>query len=269
VAKARDKFRIIQLSDLHCGDSRFDKALVDNALEEINSRRPDLVVIPGDLTADGYRDQFEEAREYISQIACPQVVTVAGNHDCRNVGFLHFEDLFGSRNKTVDFDFCVYCEEIFQEKVKVVAVDSNKPDLNDGEVGRGKYDRIREQFRAKNDYKIFVLHHHLVSVPGTGRERNIVWDAGDVLMELRKVEVDLVLAGHRHVPYIWPIAGMLIINSGTVCTWRTRGYTKPSYNIIEISATEIDVQIMMPGGEILNRERYSRVHPKKRLPLDK
>ena len=62
MAKARDKFRIIQLSDLHCGDSRFDKALVDNALEEINSKRPDLVVIPGDLTADGYRDQFEEAR---------------------------------------------------------------------------------------------------------------------------------------------------------------------------------------------------------------
>lgn len=53
-------------------------------------------------------------------------------------------------------------------------------------------------------------------IPGTGRERNQVLDAGDVLSLLRQAEVDLVLSGHRHVPYVWPVAGMLLVHSGTV-----------------------------------------------------
>ena len=64
-------------------------------------------------------------------------------------------------------------------------------------------------------------------VPGTGRERNQVLDAGDVLSLLRQCEVDLVLSGHRHVPYVWPIAGMLLVHSGTVSTLRTRGLPQP------------------------------------------
>ena len=45
-------------------------------------------------------------------------------------------------------------------------------------------------------------------IPGTGRERNQVLDAGDVLSLLRHAQVDIVLGGHRHVPYVWPVAGM-------------------------------------------------------------
>ena len=49
-------------------------------------------------------------------------------------------------------------------------------------------------------------------------ELNQVLDAGDVLSLLRQTGVDLVLAGHRHVPYVWPVAGMLLVHSGTVST---------------------------------------------------
>ena len=76
----------------------------------------------------------------------------------------------------------------------VVAVNSSKPDLADGEVGHIRYDWIRESFEWPDDYRIFVLHHHLVSVPGTGRERNIVWDAGDLLALLIELEVDMVMS---------------------------------------------------------------------------
>ena len=40
-------------------------------------------------------------------------------------------------------------------------------------------------------------------MPGTGRERNIVNDAGDTLETLQRANVDLVLSGHKHVPYAW------------------------------------------------------------------
>ncbi len=245
--KSRESFLIAQLSDVHFGDPRFDKDLMGMTINEINHAGPDLVIIPGDLTANGYREQFEEAKTFIDEISCPQSVIIAGNHDCRNVGFLHFEDVFGPRYHTSTYEFGVCCGAVPQKEIRVVAADSNKPDMNDGEIGRDKYEWIYDELEGEYRFKVFILHHHLVSIPGTGRERNIVWDAGDVLAELRRAKVDLVLAGHKHVPYAWPIGGMLVVTSGTASTWRTRGYTPPSYNLIRIGAEHVEVTIKTPG----------------------
>ncbi len=262
MAETRDQYVIAQFSDIHCGDARFDSELMKATLDEINEAQADLVVIAGDLTADGYREQFTEARKYIDQLECGQVLVMAGNHDCRNVGFLHFEELFGERrSKTLELDFRVCCDmggDDVQQRARVLALDSNKPDLNDGEVGRDHYSWIDEQFPDDEDYKIFVLHHHLVGIPGTGRERNVVWDAGDVLERLRMVGVDLVLCGHRHVPYTWPLADMLIVSSGTAATWRTRGFTMPSYNIIRIDPEFVTISTKVPAGELAREERFPR-----------
>jgi 3',5'-cyclic AMP phosphodiesterase CpdA len=86
-------------------------------------------------------------------------------------------------------------------------------------------------------------------IPGTGRERNQVLDAGDVLSLLRQSGVDLVLSGHRHVPYVWPVAGMLLVHSGTVSTLRTRGFPHPAYNLVRIEDGRISVKLRIPGGE--------------------
>ena len=86
-------------------------------------------------------------------------------------------------------------------------------------------------------------------VPGTGRERNQVLDAGDVISLLRQLRVDLVLSGHRHVPYVWPVAGMYIVHSGTVSTRRTRGFPHPAYNLIRVENDRIAVELKIPGGE--------------------
>jgi 3',5'-cyclic AMP phosphodiesterase CpdA len=174
----KDGFLIAQLSDIHCGDPRFDEKLLNEVVLEVNSSNPGLVVVPGDLTAYGYRDQFEEAEKYLQLIQCKRKVIVAGNHNCQNVGYLHFEDIFGPRYYTQEFHFDFSLKGNTWGKVKVVAVDSNKPDLDDGEVGREKYKWILKEFSDDDYFKNFVLHH-LVSIPGTGRKRNIVWDAGD------------------------------------------------------------------------------------------
>ena len=269
MAEPRDHYTIAQFSDIHCGDIRFDEALMEETIAEINSARPDLIVVAGDLTAGGYREQFEEAKRYIDMLDCPEKVIIAGNHDCRNVGFLHFEELIGPRFRTVELDFRVCCEGTtgeVQERVKILALDSNKPDLNDGEIGRDHYTWIRDAFPSREDYKIFILHHHLVSIPGTGRERNVVWDSGDVLEKLRDADVDLVMHGHRHVPYNWPLANMLIVGSGTCSTWRTRGYTQPSYNIIEVWPEIVVITTKVPGGEVASRDRFHR-RPRPAVPM--
>lgn len=243
---------IAQISDIHCGHPKFDGELLDHAIEEIVDLAPDLVVVAGDLTSDGYAPEFLQAKRYLKPLETFEMLVIPGNHDLKNVGFLHFRDAFGTSERVVRLPFQDPDGGDPVGHATVVAVNSSKPDLNEGEVGHTKYDWIREAYRWPDDYKIFVLHHHLVSVPGTGRERNIVWDAGDVLALLTEMDVGLVLCGHKHVPNVWQLGDMLLVNSGTASSHRVRGYTRPSYNVIEIDGTRVRITQRYPGlGEII------------------
>ena len=87
-----------------------------------------MVVCSGDLTTFGYKQEYRQAREYLERLECPDVITVPGNHDSRNVGHVHFEKLIGPR-ATV----------LHKAGITFVAVDSSEPDLDHGIVGRGRY----------------------------------------------------------------------------------------------------------------------------------
>jgi len=234
---------IAHLSDLHTGSQYFVPNLLDRALVEVNDLEPDVVVVTGDLTNMGYRQEFREAREYLDRLVCEDVLVVPGNHDSRNVGYAHFERLFATR------------ETVIRKKgVTVVGVDSTEPDLDNGRIGRHRYPWIKEAFMQEpGDFKIFMLHHHLLPIPGTGRERNIVNDAGDVLEVLVERGVHLVLSGHKHVPYAWRLQDMYVVNAGTVATLRLRGDTKPCYNVVEIRDNHVTVTRRYPfhGGEVI------------------
>jgi Icc protein len=240
--------RIAQVSDIHCGESTFDAELMRTIVGRINRMAPDLVVIAGDLTAAGYEWEFEQARTFLDLVEPPMIV-IPGNHDARNVGYLHFQSLFGdsfTRHRQA-FD-AERAERMLATGYTVVAVDSSQPDINDGHVGRARYPWIREQFDEPDDVKIFVIHHHLVSIPGTGRERNIITDAGDLLGELTLLDIDMVLSGHKHVPFFWGVNGILVCNSGTATTRRLRGRTPSSWNEIHIDASTIKVFLHYPDG---------------------
>ena len=225
------RLTICQISDIHCGSPYFIPDLLERSILEINDLAPAAVVVSGDLTNAGYRQEFETAAEYVQRFRCENVMVIPGNHDSRNVGYIHFERLFGERYSCIDFEDAV-----------MVGVDSSEPDLNDGRVGREHYEFIRRSFSGADEkLKIFVIHHHLIPIPGTGRERNIIFDAGDVMELLNEVGVNLVLSGHKHVPYSWKLENMFIVNAGTASTTRLRGNTRPCYNVIEIEDGRVRV----------------------------
>jgi Icc protein len=225
-----DRFTIAHISDLHCGGPYFVPNLMERAISEINDLAPDLVVCSGDLTTFGFKPEYHQAKEYLNRLACESLVVIPGNHDARNVGYVHFEELFGDRSSVLRIG-----------GVTVVAVDSTEPDLDHGQIGRGRYRWIEDQFADDSKLRIFVLHHHLLPVPGTGRERNVVYDAGDALECLQRAGVQIVLSGHKHVPYAWRLENMFILNAGTVSSLRLRGNTRPCYNVIEVEGTHVDV----------------------------
>ena len=229
---------IAQLSDLHCGSVHFVPTLLERAIVEINELAPDLVIVSGDLTNEGFRQEFQTARDYLDQVQCERMIVIPGNHDARNVGYVHFEDLFGERSAATTVN-----------GVSIVAVDSTEPDLDHGTIGRGRYGWIEESFDQDAFLRVFVLHHHLLPIPGTGRERNVVHDAGDTLECLQRADAHLVLSGHKHVPYAWRLENLFVVNAGTVSTTRLRGRTKPCYNVIEASPERVTVWRKYPFHE--------------------
>src|SRR5918996_546736 len=219
--------RIAQLSDIHAGSPLF---------------KPELLIAAVEETTEGYRHEFEEVRGHLDRLECPNVVVVMGNHDARNVGYRHFEDFFGARERAETIP-------LPDGEAKLVALDTTKPDLDEGEVGREHYGWIDAEFRGwDRGPKILVIHHHILAVPGTGRDRNSLRDAGDVVALLRELKVDIVLAGHRHVPYVWSIVGVRVIHSGTVSSLRLRGTMPPSYNLIDVGPELVRVTMRTPGG---------------------
>jgi 3',5'-cyclic AMP phosphodiesterase CpdA len=160
---------------------------------------------------------------------------IPGNHDSRNVGYVHFEALFGPRSVVWH-----------GQGISVVGVDSTEPDLDHGHIGRARYPWLETQFAHPADFRIFMLHHHLLPVPGTGRERNVVYDAGDVLEVLQRCRVDLVLSGHKHVPYAWRLEDIFVVSTGTACSLRLRGNIKPCYTLIHIDEDEVRVERKYP-----------------------
>ena len=232
------RLRIVHISDIHVGSFHFVSNLLNRAIVEINDMDPDLVMVTGDLTNEGFRQQYSAVRAYLNNVECEAMSVVPGNHDSRNVGYVHFEDLFGSRNSAV-----------YLPGVTVVALDSSQPDLNEGRLGRQNYRWMVEKLTKPDDFKIVALHHHLLPLPGTGRERNIIEDAGDFLQLLVEQGVDLVLSGHKHVPHAWHFENLYVVNAGTVSSLRVRGYARPCYEIVDIYAERCVVTRKFPFGE--------------------
>ena len=71
----------------------------------------------------------------------------------------------------------------------------------------------------------------------------------DAIECLQRAGVDLVLSGHKHVPYAWRLEDLFIVNAGTVSSSRLRGHGRPCYNLIEVAGTHVSVWRKYPFHE--------------------
>ncbi|HVL32963.1 MAG TPA: metallophosphoesterase [Actinomycetota bacterium] len=227
---------IAHISDLHVGSVHFVPNLMNRVISELNELNPDLIICSGDITNEGFRGEYKTAAAFLEQFHS-KLRAVPGNHDAKNVGYVHFEDMIGARH---------WVERAGD--VLVVAADSSEPDLNEGQVGRERYPWLIENFAQQAALRVYVQHHHLLPVPGAGRERSTVADAGDLLEVLIRSGVHLALTGHKHVPYVWRLENLYIANAGTCSSLRLRGHTRPAYNIIEYADDEVKIVQKHPFG---------------------
>lgn len=241
---------IAHISDLHVSASDFNEEVFMEAVAEINHLQPDMIILTGDLTEHGYYNEFQQATKYMELFEAP-LFAVPGNHDSRNLGYQSFEELVGEKSWKLTFG----------EKYTVIGLDSSSPDENKGHIGTPQHLWLEHQLDEcviNDHFSIVALHHHIVPIPQTGRERNVLSDAGDILKTLTTHEVDLVLSGHKHVPNIWKINETVVVNAGSLCSSKLRGKIKNSYNVYHITDTDIEIYLNNVGGEKFLFGKYPR-----------
>ncbi|MHA2297455.1 MAG: metallophosphoesterase family protein [Candidatus Hodarchaeales archaeon] len=254
--------RIAIISDTHISDARsFSLPVLKSSLEKIRQINPFLVIHLGDITQNGTLVDYEKASSLFRpfQESGVNIKFIPGNHDGKNLGHELFPDYFGPRTFNIIFN-----------DIWITGLDSTVPDRNDGRIGRANRRELEKRLNSVPDhfFKVVCVHHHLIPVRGGGRERSTLSDAGDVLEVLQNGKCDLIITGHRHTSNINTITtyqhNMIVMNSGTLCSTKTRGREGHAFYVLEIDPVDhkfLFNQYNMTSGIDKRTERFIHVTP--------
>jgi 3',5'-cyclic AMP phosphodiesterase CpdA len=186
--------RILHVSDLHTG-TREDPAVERAVAALIETARPQLVIVSGDLTHRGRREEHERAATFLRSFGLPLHV-IPGNHDIPYTfparftrTFAEFERLWGTT------------EPVHRSGgLLVVGLNSVRPWRHQsGGIRERQLDwAARELATAEaGEVRIVTLHHHLVGAPWRSRKKPVA-RRNHVLARLVDAGAELILAGHIH-----------------------------------------------------------------------
>ena len=92
--------------------------------------------------------------------------------------------------------------------------------------------------------RVIALHHHVISVPYSGRKATTLVDAGELLEFTQLFEVDLCIIGHKHISYAINVGSTTFLYCGTSTSNKVRADESPSFNHIKLDKGDLEVQIV-------------------------
>lgn len=257
---------LLHISDVHFGPphlAELSRAVLDLAAE----RRPDLVVLSGDLTQRAKPQQFREARAFVDAMPVPTLV-VPGNHDVPM--YRVWERVFSPFGAYREH-FARDLEPVFRDdELLVIGVNTAfNWTIKDGRITLRRLREVAELLVAApaTACKIVVAHHHLIPPPNFGNQR-VLANAHEAIDLFSAAGVELVLSGHQHQTYIgnseefYPKGGapVVILHSGTTTSSRGRGGERErnSCNWIAVDQDSLTVSVLRWERSLRRFSEHSR-----------
>jgi 3',5'-cyclic AMP phosphodiesterase CpdA len=258
---ASTALRIAHVSDIHVG--AHDDLALDGLAADLHAADVAATVVTGDLTMRARSHQFARAVEAVSQFPPPTMV-VLGNHDLPLVNsFRRLSAPYATFIASVTGDLDPVLD---LGSVRIQGLASMpRWRWKSGRVSRRQADLIRSTFAnsPSGTARVVALHHppsmaNLDSLAGRAEFERALVDA----------EVDVVLAGHTHVPAVRvlqmgrALASRQVIEvvAGTATSHRTRGIPR-SWSLLEFTTATLAVTEHVADGP-----RW-RPRPARELPL--
>ncbi len=261
--------RILHVSDVHFGPLHQDdrRRGVERLVAE---RRPDLLVVSGDLTQRAKPHQFRAARAWLDGLTVP-TLAVPGNHD---VPMYRFWERLGAPFWAWRTHFGRGLEPSWADaELFVVGVNSAYNwTIENGRLTAARLSELERQFATApaGACRVAVVHHELLIAPGF-LPRRPLRNARAAVASLSRAGAEIVLSGHLHQGWAGSTASLYpetappfqVIFSGTTTSSRGRGteHGRNSCNWIEVNEKQIQVT------KLLWEDASAGFEPVETLPL--
>lgn len=160
--------RIGHISDLHVRPEGQlyqgvvdSNAMLDGAVRHLNAldRRPDLVLVSGDIVDEGRPEEYAAARTRLARLAMPFLV-IPGNHDHRE----NFRAAFADHAYLPREGPLHWCVDAYP--VRLIGLDSCVPGKHHGGIDEVGLQWLRTTLAAAPDQPTLVMLHHPPFVSG-------------------------------------------------------------------------------------------------------
>ncbi|SDP32831.1 3',5'-cyclic AMP phosphodiesterase CpdA [Desulforhopalus singaporensis] len=184
----------------------------------LNEKEPDLVLVPGDLLADGEQENLDRAKAVLDRLHCPYLV-VSGNHDYipadrsrlrRGFNYLSSAEFVGAftGHGYDDTGKLYWSQKMSAAGLRVIGLDGC---LREEKIGWGgvlpqqQLAFLAHELQQATRRCIVMVHHSLLHWGDDGNSQKGRWYSLDNSADVRRIlekyrhKVAMVISGHRHI----------------------------------------------------------------------
>jgi predicted phosphodiesterase len=236
-------------------------------LEQLNI---DFLLLPGDLTQDGEKENHQWLKERLERLPFP-VYVVPGNHDVpyltatnEYIGlkeFPHYYQKFGYS----DGEKLYYSREILPG-LQLIGLNSNQFTSDGQQLGCLDEEQLiwlDNTLQHLTDKLVLIMIHHNVieHLPGQSShklgKRYMLDNATELKAILRKYGVKLIITGHLHVQDLAIEEGLTEITTGSIVSYPHPYRILDLYNLSKLSISSYLVENVPGWDDLLIRSRES------------
>lgn len=233
---------VLQISDPHFGTVQAPVAAALAALAR--EKRPDALILSGDITQRATRRQFAAARRYVDGLAIPRVLTLPGNHDIPLLNlWARLFNPYGRYRQAFGDDLE---PELSSPEYLIIGVNTTRAARHkDGEVSAAQIERVASRLgRAEAAQLRIVVTHQPTHVVRARDAHNLLHGHEAAVRAWVRAGADLLLGGHIHLPYVSALhehdaelpRRAWCVQAGTALSSRIRREAPNSVHLIRIGS---------------------------------
>lgn len=210
--------RIAMATDLHYQPDISDAAsslvpqmkyiepLTDCLLDEAGAWQPDVLLLCGDLTNNGHKQEHQALVQKLdtAQKQGTRILVLPGNHDLKNITTEEFAALYqdyGYASPLMQDSASLSYAAMVTDELWVLMLDTNLPDNKDGirEVTLNWVEQVLTKADDAGAQMVTASHHTLLGHSSSQYNKQYSFENGDALLKLlKKHHVPLNISGHLH-----------------------------------------------------------------------